>query len=140
MGFWKYILSFFRPKKPEHCPINPGVDSLLAVIEVVSKLSAMPSILAASGGNPVLALTTLALIAPAILKIATEYDDIPCELAALSADNFGILVHEIAVRYGVNEETAKTIVAEILALIRQITDVTPRVVKLVDLARGQSVA
>lgn len=133
---WTSLFNWFLPsswfKSNKVCSINPGVDSLFAVIKVLAKMSAMPTIIAGAAANPALAVVALGVLIPNLIKIVNEFDDIPCELAALTDDKIAELVGLISLEFGLNTDAARQVIQETLSLIKSLMGVTPQLLSVTD--------
>lgn len=107
------------PRK-EECEADPGIDALLTVIRIVAKVgrgvavlhsgvAALP-VLIALGGSAI----------PDIIRLIHEYDDIPCELSALNAESYGLLLKAVMDEFKLTIPEARSTIATAIGLVSEL--------------------
>lgn len=120
--FMSMVSEFFKRVFPgkEHCDRDPGVDALMAVIRIVAKVGKGVAIFQAGGSALPVLLALGGSAIPDIIKLMQEYDDIPCEVGALNADSYALLLRTVMEEFGLSRPEAKETVA---SAIRLVTDI-----------------
>lgn len=110
----------FRWKSPEECGPDPGVDALLAIVRLVAKVSKGAFVFATPGGVLATAMTYSSIL-PDLIKLMNEYDDIPCEIAALKPQDYVKILEAIVREFGFSIVDAQIVISNSLRLVRHLS-------------------
>jgi hypothetical protein len=120
-SFFNWLKKRFkiRWKSLDECGEDPGIDALLAIIRLVAKVSKGTLGMATPVGVIATALT-YSTILPDLIKLMNEYDDIPCEIAALKPESYIKILEAIVREFGFSIIDAQMVIANSLRLIRYV--------------------
>lgn len=111
--------------KSRTCPVEPGTDVILAVIRIVVKTGKGAALFAVAGGPglfPILLRMSNGSLIKDIITVIKDYDEIPCELAALHASDYATLVQTVMDEFGFSKPEAKRAVGVAIKLIGDVKD------------------
>ena len=125
-AFTEWLKKTFPPKN-HVCDKDPGIDALLIVIRLVSKVS-KTSLAAVKGSiTPVAVAMAVGGLIPDVAKLISEYDDIPCELKSLEAGDYEELVKAIMLEFGFEACHAKDVLDTAISLVSDVMRLSPEV-------------
>ena len=110
------------------CSTDAGTEALLAVIRVVAKVS-RGTIAAVKGGgmSPLAIVMVLGSVAPDLVQLIGEYEDIPCELASLNGEDYETLLKCIMFEFGFGSDHAQGVLDTALNIVGNISKIGPEV-------------
>ncbi len=125
MAFFDWLIRLFQPKAV--CSAKPGTDALMAVIRLTVAAGRNTVAFLATGALPVGAVLAYGSLLPDVVKVLTEYQDIPCELSALTPAGYATLLETVVAEFGFADDHAKAVIESAVSLVADVTGLAPKV-------------
>lgn len=114
-------------KEPRNCSADPGIDALLIVIRLVSKVSQTTFAVVKGSVSPIAVLLAVGSLVPDVARLITEYEDLPCELRSLDPKDYEALIKAIMVEFGFDSMHAKDVLDTSIDLVADMVKLSPDV-------------
>lgn len=120
MQFYEWLKARLKFRWKKDCgEDDPGVDAILAVVRLIARLAKSAPTWAT---GPVPVMMSVGSLLPDLLRLLDEYDDIPCEIAALTPERYYQIIAVVIAEFGFNSGHAEKLVDFALKLISQASD------------------
>lgn len=105
LDFLHHVLPDHR--NPEECPADPGIDVLLAVIRITARITRNTSAVLVANVSPAALLFAYGVLIPDLYRLIMDYEDLPCEIAALTPERYMRLLTAVVAEFGMGDGQAR---------------------------------